>query len=163
MRLTAAGRLLLGTTTESTFLLDVNGTARVSGAITAQLSDNAGSNNNLLVQTVNGDSAILRVQNNEGGVNISTNNGVHNFTDTATAISIQTGNVGVRIASGSGGVGPAASAMLDVISTTRGFLPPRMTTTQKNAISSPAAGLIVYDTDTNKLCCYNGTSWNDLF
>jgi len=38
-----------------------------------------------------------------------------------------------------------------------------MTTTQKNAISSPAAGLVVYDTDTNKLCCYNGTSWNDLF
>jgi len=56
-----------------------------------------------------------------------------------------------------------ASAILDVTSTTKGFLPPRMTTTQKNAISSPAAGLVVYDTDTNKLCCYNGTSWNDLF
>jgi len=58
---------------------------------------------------------------------------------------------------------PNSSAQLDVSSTTKGFLPPRMTTTQKNAISSPAAGLVVYDTDTNKLCCYNGTSWNDLF
>jgi hypothetical protein len=58
---------------------------------------------------------------------------------------------------------PNASAQLDVSSTTKGFLPPRMTTTQKNAISSPASGLMVYDTDTNKLCCYNGTSWNDLF
>ena len=56
-----------------------------------------------------------------------------------------------------------ASAKLQVDSTTQGFLPPRMTTTQKNAISSPASGLMVYDTDTNKLCCYNGTSWNDLF
>jgi hypothetical protein len=56
-----------------------------------------------------------------------------------------------------------ASARLEVASTTQGFLPPRMTTTQKNAISSPASGLMVYDTDTNKLCCYNGTSWNDLF
>jgi hypothetical protein len=56
-----------------------------------------------------------------------------------------------------------ASAILQADSTTRGFLPPRMTTTQKNAISSPASGLMVYDTDTNKLCCYNGTSWNDLF
>jgi hypothetical protein len=56
-----------------------------------------------------------------------------------------------------------ASAQLDVSSTTRGFLPPRMTTTQKNAIASPAAGLVVYDSTTNKLQCYNGSTWNDLF
>jgi hypothetical protein len=62
-----------------------------------------------------------------------------------------------------GSAAPHASAHLQADSTTKGFLPPRMTTTQKNAISTPAAGLIVYDTDTNKLCCYNGTSWNDLF
>ena len=55
------------------------------------------------------------------------------------------------------------SALLNVTSTTKGFLPPRMTTTQKNAIGTPAAGLVVYDTTTNKLCCYNGTTWNDLF
>lgn len=58
---------------------------------------------------------------------------------------------------------PDASAQLDVSSTTKGFLPPRMTTTQKNAIATPAAGLVVYDTTTNKLCCYDGTTWNDLF
>jgi hypothetical protein len=56
-----------------------------------------------------------------------------------------------------------ASAQLDVSSTTKGFLPPRMTTTQKNAIASPAAGLVVYDSTTNKLQCYNGSTWNDLF
>jgi len=56
-----------------------------------------------------------------------------------------------------------ASAQVIVNSTTRGFLPPRMTTTQKNAIASPAAGLVVYDSTTNKLCCYNGSTWNDLF
>jgi len=38
-----------------------------------------------------------------------------------------------------------------------------MTTTQKNAIATPAAGLVVYDNTTNKLCCYNGSTWNDLF
>jgi len=58
---------------------------------------------------------------------------------------------------------PVASAILDIRSTTRGFLPPRMTTTQKNAIASPAAGLVLYDSTTNKLCCYNGSTWNDLF
>jgi hypothetical protein len=57
----------------------------------------------------------------------------------------------------------SSSAGFEVQSTTKGFLPPRMTTTQKNAIATPASGLMVYDTDTNKLCCYNGTSWNDLF
>jgi hypothetical protein len=56
-----------------------------------------------------------------------------------------------------------ASAILQVDSTTKGFLPPVMTTTQKNAIASPAAGLVVYDSTTNKLCCYNGSTWNDLF
>jgi hypothetical protein len=56
-----------------------------------------------------------------------------------------------------------ASAVLEATSTSQGFLPPRMTTTQKNAIASPAAGLVVYDSTTNKLCCYNGSTWNDLF
>jgi hypothetical protein len=54
---------------------------------------------------------------------------------------------------------PSASALLQVDSTTQGFLPPRMTTTQKNAISSPAAGLMVYDTTLNQMSYYNGTSW----
>jgi len=57
----------------------------------------------------------------------------------------------------------AASALVEMQSTTKGFLPPRMTTTQKNAIASPAAGLVLYDSTTNKLCCYNGSTWNDLF
>jgi hypothetical protein len=58
---------------------------------------------------------------------------------------------------------PVASARLQVDSTAQGFLPPRMTTTQKNAIASPASGLILYDSTTNKLQCYNGSTWNDLF
>lgn len=52
-----------------------------------------------------------------------------------------------------------ASAKLSVASTTQGFLPPRMTTTQKNAISSPAEGLMVYDTDLHKLYVYDGSTW----
>jgi hypothetical protein len=57
----------------------------------------------------------------------------------------------------------SVNGQLSMSSTTQGFLPPRMTTTQKNAIASPAAGLVVYDSTTNKLCCYNGSTWNDLF
>lgn len=56
----------------------------------------------------------------------------------------------------------AASAVMEVTSTTQGFLSPRMTTTQKNAISSPAAGLVVYDTTLGALCTHNGTIWVTL-
>jgi hypothetical protein len=52
-----------------------------------------------------------------------------------------------------------ASSILDVQSTTRGFLPPRMTTTQRNAISSPAAGLVIYNTTTSREEGYDGTAW----
>jgi hypothetical protein len=52
-----------------------------------------------------------------------------------------------------------ASAVMQADSTTQGFLPPRMTTTQKNAIASPAAGLQVFDTTLNMMSYYNGTIW----
>jgi len=52
-----------------------------------------------------------------------------------------------------------ASSRLTVNSTTQGFLPPRMTTTEKNAIGTPAIGLIVYDTTLLALYQYNGSAW----
>ncbi|MGB1309574.1 MAG: hypothetical protein ACPG47_00105 [Leucothrix sp.] len=55
-----------------------------------------------------------------------------------------------------------ASAQLQVDSTTQGLLPPRMTTTQRNDITTPAAGLIVYDTTENIHYYYNGTAWDVL-
>jgi hypothetical protein len=55
---------------------------------------------------------------------------------------------------------PHASAKLDVSSTDKGFLPPRMTVLQRGAIPTPAAGLMVYQTDgTAGLYYYNGTAW----
>jgi len=60
-----------------------------------------------------------------------------------------------------GAVTPATTAILDLTSTTLGFLPPRMTTTQKNAITTPAAGLVVYDTTLAKLCVYT-TAWETI-
>jgi len=48
---------------------------------------------------------------------------------------------------------------LDVTSTTKGFLPPRLTTTQRNAISSPATGLTIYNTTLNCMEYFNGTGW----
>ena len=85
-----------------------------------------------------------------------------------THIAIQTvsGNTLLGTTSGSVGIGTNtsinASAILDITSTTQGFLPPRMTTTQRNAITSPAAGLIVYDTTLNKLSLYTGLVWETI-
>lgn len=57
---------------------------------------------------------------------------------------------------------PAASAVFEVKSITRGFLPPRLTTTQKNAISSPATGLVVFDTSLTGLYFYTGSVWTPV-
>jgi uncharacterized protein (TIGR02145 family) len=59
----------------------------------------------------------------------------------------------------------SASAVLEVSSTTKGFLPPRMTKAQRDAISSPAQGLILYCTNCGadgEPQFFNGTSWVNL-
>jgi uncharacterized protein (TIGR02145 family) len=64
-----------------------------------------------------------------------------------------------------GNTTPEASAQLDVTSTTKGLLPPRLTHAQKTAISSPAAGLIVWCTNcgTNgEAQVFNGTTWTNI-
>ena len=60
---------------------------------------------------------------------------------------------------GIGTATPTASAQLDVTSTTKGFLPPRMTTSDRDAIVSPAAGLIIYNTTISGLQIYSGSTW----
>lgn len=53
-----------------------------------------------------------------------------------------------------------ASSILDMQSTSKGVLLPRMTKVQRNAIASPATGLLIWQTDnTPGLRCYNGTNW----
>lgn len=54
---------------------------------------------------------------------------------------------------------PSNSAMLEITASDKGVLFPRMSSTQRAAIASPAAGLYVFDTNTNSLWVYNGTLW----
>lgn len=66
---------------------------------------------------------------------------------------------------GIGTTTPDSSAALDLTSTSAGLLPPRMTAAQRNAISGPSAGLMIWCTDcgTNgELQVYNGTSWTNF-
>jgi len=55
-----------------------------------------------------------------------------------------------------------ASAIFDITSTTKGLGLPSMTTTQKNAVSSPRAGLMVYDSTLNQASYYNGSTWVNI-
>src|SRR6476661_3547772 len=74
----------------------------------------------------------------------------------APAALAQTPGVGI------GTTAPDASAALDVTSSSKGVLVPRMTELQRNAITSPAAGLQIYNTTFNKLNVWNGTAWTQV-
>ena len=76
-----------------------------------------------------------------------------------TAVSVFSQNIGINTT----GAQPNSSAMLDVSSTSKGILIPRMTASQKNAIASPATGLQIYQTDgTVGFYYYNGNAWMQL-
>ena len=87
-----------------------------------------------------------------------------------TAISFTTGTTSglarmVITSSGNIGMGtlsPSSSAALEVSSTTQGVRFPVMTTTQKNAIGTPVAGLVIFDTTLAKLCVYSGSAWQTI-
>jgi len=167
MTIFAGGNVAVGTTTDAGFKLDVNGTARVSGPSTySMVYDSNG------VFNLNGTYARLDLFNQSGSLRARLNcdgpNGTFTLYQNATGYiflnGAQSGNNSyIATALSIGNQSAAnASSILELTSTTKGFLPPRMTTTQKNAIATPAAGLMVYDTTLNLMSVYNGTTWITL-
>lgn len=75
--------------------------------------------------------------------------------NTVTSVFAVSGRVGI------GTTSPNTGAVLDLTSTTGALLVPRMTTTQKNALSA-VNGMIVYNTTTNKFEGYQGGGWINL-
>jgi CRISPR/Cas system-associated exonuclease Cas4 (RecB family) len=95
------------------------------------------------------------------GAVINFNNGDVSVTHAANALAFAGASSGYAFdaAIGIGTSSVAASALLDMVSTSKGFLPPRMTEAERNAISTPATGLIVYNSDDNTVDYYDGDSW----
>ena len=131
----ANGNILVNTTTDAGFKLDVNGTARVVTKVVTPILEGVSS----------------------GRVDLKY--GFGTSTPSSNILSVgYAGEPAILIGSGT----TQNSSMIQMNSTTQGFLPPRMTTTQKNAIASPATGLMVYDTTLNLISVYNGTIWITL-
>ena len=72
------------------------------------------------------------------------------------------GNLNAQVAITDDGSNADGSAMLEVKSTSKGFLPPRLSNGTILSMSSPAEGLVVYNTSSKTLNVYNGTNWVDM-
>jgi uncharacterized protein YaiE (UPF0345 family) len=146
----SAGNLGIGTGTNAGFKLDVNGTARVSNVLSVG-TDTATIN---LYRSSGSDAGRLGT----GYINPAINHVYFTANVNQKALLIDETS---RSVFSSGFTATIASAQVAIVSTVRGFLPPVMTTTQKNAIATPAAGLVVFDSTLNKLCVYT-TAWETV-
>jgi hypothetical protein len=134
-----AGNVGIGTTSTS-YKLDVNGSTRIVNTLTIN-----GTGTNIAIQfsggRIDADGTYLRIKSSG---NLDMINIANNF-------------VGINATSAT------ASAVFQIDSTARGFLPPRMTAAQRAAISTPATGLVVYQTDSVEGLYVNTSSgWKAL-
>jgi hypothetical protein len=160
-----------GTFTDAGFRLDVNGTARVTGAITGTSTLTLGqtgtagevilnrSSNGAVVGGIRADGNGAEIGGSGYSSKILCSNGgarIQFFT-TTERMRLEGGNLLINTTT------DVASSKLTIESTTQGFLPPRMTSAQRTAIASPATGLIVYQTDgVEGLYLRTSTAWRAI-
>jgi hypothetical protein len=153
----STGNLLLqngGTFTDAGFRLDVNGTARVQGALTLQNgwvlgTESIQSSTALVIRTASAGRYLMFARQDASS-------GFGNF----QYIALQSNRCHFIFSSTDFNTsGADASALILLNSTTQGFLPPRLTTTQRNAIATPTTGLEVYNSTNNSKDIYNGSAW----
>lgn len=130
-------------TVSPAYKLDVVGSGRYAGDIWIDLGTNT---------------AEIAGETNTGMLIDQVNLKVHLEADATTCLTgTDAGNVGI------GTTAPSNSSILELSSTNKGFLVPRMTAAQRTGITSPATGLLVYQTDGETgFWFYNGTIWKQL-
>jgi hypothetical protein len=149
------GNVQIGATADAGFKLDVNGTMRVQSLLYASVFYSTSA------------SAINFGYNGENQLYYNNSNLYPRFSRAlglSTNLSHHWSNLFltgyIHLVDGvTSSSSYLSSAKLQIDSTTQGFLRPRMTTAQKNAIVTPAAGLEVYDSTTNTPNYFNGTTW----
>lgn len=182
----STGNFALNTTTDAGFKLDVNGTARVQDLV--HLNNASGGQIRMWTSTAN-NSGIYGISSSATGIYgnahiqfdlfvRSTGSGIKKVGQSSLGntnnICITNNNTSLEpimiTTTDSGAVGIMkststipASAVFEIESTTKGFLPPRGTNAQRNAIASPAIGLVFYCTDSVEgLYIYTATGWRSL-
>jgi len=153
-----------GSTSATTSLLVQNS----AGTQGLKIDDNSGFQIGSMAAAGQGQG--IRTDSGGGGINAGINTNFNNgatWNDDANVCALKIAyNNGIRIANTTrypltlgSDTKAVASAQLEMVSTTQGFLPPRMTDAQIRAIASPANGLIAYNTTTDHLCVYQGGAW----
>jgi hypothetical protein len=172
--LTGAGALITGSSSLQAFTFtSATGTSATStnlfatNAVATNLAYTSGNGTTLNITGLLTAGNILTTGSstlqNFTGVNGTTTNATSTslFATTLTGTNATLTNIsGSALAVGL--VTPASSAIVDITSTTKGFLAPRMTDTQRDAIVSPAAGLMIYNTVSNAYNVYNGSTWASI-
>lgn len=152
-----AGQCIIGTGTPSTHRLEVTGTTRLNGNVTCDANITLVAGSSVL------SCGIIRIGNGLPTANIYTDNTKPiSMFPTAGTESFRLFENGNLLLQQGGTFTDVPSSKCTINSTTQGFLKPRLTTAQKNAIVSPTAGLEVYDTDLNRPCFYSGSAWVTL-
>nr|NQU91347.1 hypothetical protein [Bacteroidota bacterium] len=127
------------------------GTVEASKAVVVDASRNITNFNNIQADgTITSGNSITIDGTGATQGSITESHGKISFGDETL---VTTGNVGIGTSS------PDATAILDLSSSAKGFLPPRLTSKQINAIVLPAEGLTVYNTTVRAIWWYNGTEW----
>jgi trimeric autotransporter adhesin len=175
MRITDTGNVGIGTSSPGA-KIEVNGDARFAAAVTR---DGSGTTSFVAFRNNSNVNSFYEAKTTDGSVFFGTTSGTSFAVGPTPSVSgnflraqsnlffvstggserlriDSTGNVGIGTSS------PNAAALLDVASTTSGFLPPRMTTTQRDAITSPPNGLLLYNSTTDKMQARAGGAWVDL-
>ena len=174
--------ITVGSNTDAGYKLDVNGTTRISG--TELRLDNG------TTGVINIYSATPTINFFSGGGYSLYRSGTNMFLNSNGSLYLQVGgnsayqidggnghilrsaisggaalarlDTGGSLSIGKGTAAAVASSILELSSTTKGFLPPRMTNAEITAIASPATGLVVYSTTALTLAFYNGTGWRKV-
>lgn len=145
-----------------TYNLDVTGSARLTGDIIISGSDVYDNSGDLHLSGEDNVYIKMDYNNNDADTRAiifgkNTNLGAVPTAGNELMRLTETGNLGI-------GGSPVATAILDLNSTSKGMLVPRMTEAQKNAIATPATGLLIYQIDaTTGFYYFDGTLWNWLF